>query len=177
MVDGILSRWSQRKTLARQGVVLTEPVAPPIPVSAAPVLGPTSQPEPPQAATLPGPGAQPPPELTLDDVQALTPASDFSPFVARTVAPQVRNAAMKKLFADPHYNVMDRLDIYIDDYNLADPLPASMLRQMVSAQFLKLVDTPAEEVSAPAAETAPLAEAAPLDASAPMPDQTPTPDT
>jgi hypothetical protein len=29
----------------------------------------------------------------------------------------VKNAAMKKLFADPHFNVMDRLDIYIDDYS------------------------------------------------------------
>ena len=56
------------------------------------------------------------------------------------VDPAVRNAAMKKLFTDPHYNVMDRLDTYIDDYSLSDPLPLSMLRKMASAQFLKLVD-------------------------------------
>ena len=48
--------------------------------------------------------------------------------MARDVAPEVRNAAMKKLFADPQFNVMDRLDTYIDDYSLPDPLPASMLR-------------------------------------------------
>jgi hypothetical protein len=60
--------------------------------------------------------------------------------MARDVAPEVRNAAMKKLFADPQFNVMDRLDTYIDDYSLPDPLPASMLRQMASAQFLKLFD-------------------------------------
>lgn len=161
MADGILSRWSQRKTLARQGVALAEPlVVPPAPV-----------PEPQQAATPAVPASEPAPELTLNDVQALTPASDFSPFVARTVAPEVRNAAMKKLFADPHYNVMDRLDIYIDDYNLADPLPASMLRQMVSAQFLKLVETPPEEAPASAVESVP------SDVAAALPDQTPTPDT
>ena len=30
---------------------------------------------------------------------------------------------MKKLFADPHYNVMDGLDVYIDDYSKPDPIP------------------------------------------------------
>ena len=39
---------------------------------------------------------------------------------------------MKKLFANPHYNVMDRLDIYIDDYSQPDPLPQSMLRQIAT---------------------------------------------
>jgi hypothetical protein len=39
------------------------------------------------------------------------------------VAPEVKNAAFKKLFADPHFNVMDGLDIYIDDYSKPDPLP------------------------------------------------------
>jgi hypothetical protein len=56
------------------------------------------------------------------------------------VAPEVRNAAMKKLFTDPHYNVMDGLDIYIDDYSLPSPMPESMLRQMASAKFLKLFE-------------------------------------
>ena len=76
----------------------------------------------------------------MQDVAALNADSDFKPFVARAVAPEVRNAAMKKLFADPHFNVMDGLDIYIDDYSMPDPLPASMLRKMASAKFLKLFD-------------------------------------
>jgi hypothetical protein len=33
----------------------------------------------------------------------------------------VRNAALKKLFTDPHFNVMDGLDVYIDDYGKPDP--------------------------------------------------------
>ena len=63
---------------------------------------------------------------------------------------------MKKLFADPHFNVMDGLDIYIDDYSKSDPIPESMLRQMASAKFLKLFDEDEEdagtngELSAPA---------------------------
>ena len=52
---------------------------------------------------------------------------------------------MKKLFADPHFNVMDRLDTYIDDYGKPDPIPPAMLRQLASAKFLKLFDDEDEE--------------------------------
>jgi hypothetical protein len=76
----------------------------------------------------------------MQDVAALNAESDFKPFMARAVSPEVRNAAMKKLFADPHFNVMDGLDIYIDDYSIPDPLPAAMLRKMASAKFLNLFD-------------------------------------
>jgi hypothetical protein len=89
--------------------------------------------------------------LTLQDAQALTPHSDYKPFMAHQVQPEVRNAAMKKLFADPHYNIMDGLDTYIDDYTKSDPIPESMLRQMVGAQFLKLFD---DEATVPAVPTA-----------------------
>ena len=81
---------------------------------------------------------------TLQDVADLTADSDYSAFVARAVAPQVRNAAMKKLFADPHFNVMDGLDTYIDDYSLPDPLPQAMLRKMASAKFMQLFDDKVE---------------------------------
>ena len=60
--------------------------------------------------------------------------------MAKNVGADVRNAAMKKLFTDPHYNVMDGLDIYISDYSIADPIPESMLRQMVGAKMLKIFD-------------------------------------
>jgi hypothetical protein len=90
---------------------------------------------------------------TLDDVRLLTPQSDFKPFMAPDVDPEVKNAAMKKLFADPHYNVMDGLDTYIDDYSKPDPLPESMLRQMVSAKFLNLFDDE-EEKTDPGKQTA-----------------------
>ncbi|MCX7224107.1 MAG: DUF3306 domain-containing protein, partial [Burkholderiales bacterium] len=131
MVDGFLGRWSQRKQAQRAGVPLDEPPAPvstlaPIPAIAAPAPG-----EPPAVETVAQPAPEPaPPPPSLDDARQLTPESDFRPFLARGVAPEVRNAAMKKLFADPQFNVMDRLDTYIDDYSLPDPLPASMLRQM-----------------------------------------------
>jgi hypothetical protein len=148
MADGFLGRWAQRKTDARQGKPLVEPellVTPqpaPAPLTPA-VAGLVAAPNPPELDRQPATEAdvvtQPLP-LTLQDAQALGRDSDFKPFIARGVDPAVRNAAMKKLFTDPHYNVMDRLDTYIDDYSQSDPLPLSMLRKMASAQFLKLVD-------------------------------------
>ena len=139
---GFLGRWARRKTDVLQGRPLDEPA--PVQktasgVSAAPLLPET---------TLPAAGRPPDTEpvapsaklLSLDDVKSLTGDSDFKPFMARQVGADVRNAAMKKLFADPHYNVMDGLDIYIGDYSIADPIPESMLRQMVGAKLLKIFD-------------------------------------
>jgi hypothetical protein len=153
MADGFLGRWAQRKADARQGRPLAEPELPtklpakplqttPGPAIAAAAPGSTETDAHPPAIATTDPEAPP---LTLQDAQALVKDSDFKPFIARGVDPAVRNAAMKKLFADPHYNVMDRLDIYIDDYSQADPLPLSMLRKMASAQFLNLVDEEPEK--------------------------------
>ncbi len=83
--------------------------------------------------------------MSLDDVKLLTKDSDFKPFMAHNVGPDVRNAAMKKLFEDPHFNIMDGLDIYIDDYSISEPIPESMLRQMASAKFLGLFEDDDEE--------------------------------
>jgi hypothetical protein len=137
--DRFLSRWSQRKMKAlnaREGgpAVDVAPLAQPVPsVPAVPAV--------PQAGAEPAPSEPPP---TLADVAQLTRGSDFSRFVAPDVDADVRNAALKKLFSDPHFNVMDGLDTYIDDYNKPDPLPAAMLRQMAQAHFLGLVTEPTE---------------------------------
>jgi hypothetical protein len=148
---GFLGRWARRKADALQGKQLEEPVAVAKPgtLDAAGVQIASSGPAEsapkgaPSSAASANVGAGEPPEkkaLSLDDVNLLTKDSDFKPFMARDVGPEVRNAAMKKLFADPHFNVMDGLDIYIDDYSKSDPIPESMLRQMASAKFLKLFD-------------------------------------
>ena len=141
--DGFLRRWSTRKSDARQGKTLA-------PEPTLETLA-TSQPDADQPPAILAPerstvsAAAP----TLDDVQQLTPASDFSAFVSREVPGDIKNAAMKKLFADPHFNVMDGLDVYIDDYSHPDPLAPAMLRQMASAQFLKLEEEPKESMLDP----------------------------
>jgi Protein of unknown function (DUF3306) len=160
---GFLSRWSRRKIDVREGRPLDEPKpTPPATKSDLPTVAPsasaatgaravpvsTSQ----NASVSDTPssthpdGQAPKAAPTLADAQQLTPESDFTSFMARGVAPDVKNAAMKKLFADPHFNVMDRLDIYIDDYSQPDPLPLAMLRQMTSAKTLNLFDDETEDV-------------------------------
>jgi len=146
--SGFLSRWSRRKAEVREGL-LSEEVAPSAALTASVVASthvPATAPlvaVTPKASTTATPEAKPTP--TLADVQQLTPESDFSGFMARGVTPDVKNAAMKKLFTNPHFNVMDRLDIYIDDYSQPDPLPIEMLRQMTSAKTLNLFDDEPEK--------------------------------
>ena len=148
--DNFLSRWSRRKVLVKQGEVVPtervlEPVPPPQSVRAEPVEAPPA-PDTGPSTRSGRTGAQPPPPLpTLADVAQLTRESNFARFVAPNVDPSVKNAAMKKLFADPHFNVMDGLDTYIDDYNKFEPIPRSMLRQMVHARALGLLDVELEE--------------------------------
>ena len=149
--EGFLSRWSRRKAQGRTGVEV-EPAPPaspdPLPAtanSAAPVTAPESPP------TTPG-GAEPPPPLpTMDDVAALTRESDYARFVMPGVGDDVKSAAMKKLFSDPHFNVMDGLDTYIDDYNKPDPIPLAMLRQMNQSKLLRLFDDEEQDDNPPPA--------------------------
>ena len=145
---GFLSRWSRRKAEVRDR---REPVEAKLPEAApltpAPPIAPAPSIAAPEADETTSP-AEPPP--TLDDVATLTPASDFKRFVAQDVDPTVKNAALKKLFTDPHYNVMDGLDTYIDDYGKPDPLPEGMLRQMVQSQFLGLFDDEKKKAEPPA---------------------------
>ncbi len=155
--DGFLGRWARRKNDALQGKPLDEPtpaaaVSPAgalLPAAAkaagADAALPTEPKAKPASDAKPAEPAEPIKQLSLDDVKDLTKESDFKPFMGRGVEPGVRNAAMKKLFADPHFNVMDGLDIYIDDYSKPDPLPLSMLRQMTSAKFLNLFDDDEED--------------------------------
>ena len=146
MPDGFLGRWSKRKLDAKEGK----------PVEAEP-LAPVVQPQvviPAEAGIQAPAPAEAPPPLTLEDAQALTAESDFRPFAARGVAPEVKNAAMKKLFSDPHYNVMDRLDTYIDDYSQPDPIPKEMLRKLASAKFLGLFDAEEKQEAEEAARLA-----------------------
>ena len=155
--DGFLSRWSRRKAQVRDGAAAL-PVAEPAQVTAA---APAAQPvvEAPVVARAAPASAEAPPLPTLADVAQLTRESDYSRFVAGGVDEGVKRAAMKKLFTDPHFNVMDGLDTYIDDYGKPDPIPLAMLRQMNQSKILKLFDDEEEEEKdkdkpAPAADVA-----------------------
>ena len=163
MSEGFFDRWSRRKQQARaeEAPVVAPadavPHTPPVSTEAPLSVAPTAQAGEPDA----------PPTPTMADTTELTIDSDFKPFMAKGVAPEVKNAAFKKLFADPHFNVMDRMDIYIDDYSIPSPLPESVLRQMASAKFLNLFDEEPEAGEAQAAAAAPMSGVTPHDDATP----------
>ncbi len=89
----------------------------------------------PAAPSVTEPGAAPAPEVPpVDSLQGL--ASDYRAFLNPQVDEGLRRTALKKLFHDPHFNVMDGLDVYIDDYSKPDPIPESMLKTLLHARGL-----------------------------------------
>ena len=145
--DNFLSRWSRRKHQVRQGVPLEEAPQPPAPAEPKPATG--------AANAL---AESPPEQVPMPSIESLTPDSDFSPFMRPEVDRGLRNQAMRTLFQDPRFNVMDGLDVYIDDYSKPDPLPEGWLEKMNQVSRLGAYEPPKEE--AQEAEKAEVAEAA-----------------
>jgi hypothetical protein len=107
--EAFLSRWSRLKDGSRAA----------------------SEQLPPQAQVVHDVQTAPPP---LPPVEELTSESDYRGFLHPKVDENLRRAALRKLFSDPHFNVMDGLDVYIDDYSKSEPLPAALLVQLTQAQ-------------------------------------------
>jgi len=127
--ERFLSRWSRRKLDVAKEAAAPKP-APPPPVAPAVAQG-AAKPELPSVDTLKG------------------LASEYKEFLHPEVDEKLRQAALKKLFHDPHFNVMDGLDTYIDDYSKPDPIPDAMLRTLSHARGL-LFDEKKEETQAAA---------------------------
>ncbi len=68
----------------------------------------------------------------LPPVDTLTSESDFTAFMRPGVDEVQKRGALKKLFSDPRFNVMDGLDTYIDDYTKPDPVEPSLARELLS---------------------------------------------
>lgn len=147
-----LKRWSRRKRAAAHGV----PDGPiPAPATSVPAAAAA-------AASVPGSVAEAAP---LPPVESLTFESDFSAFMQPKVAEDTKRAALRKLFSNPSFNVMDGLDIYVGDYTQADPMPAGMLEKLSAAYAMLDPVEPArkERADSPTPESA--GDAAPAGAS------------
>jgi uncharacterized protein DUF3306 len=105
--EPFLARWSRRKDEARRDAEENAPQPPAQSEAAPPELPPIDK-------------------LSLD--------SDFRGFMHPKVSEDQRRAALKKLFSEPHFNVMDGLDVYIEDYSKTEPIPAAMLATLRQAQ-------------------------------------------
>jgi hypothetical protein len=140
MIEGFLSRWSRRKSSLEKEVDPPKEKIDQTPVRSASdgdVLEQSDE------------QSQTPPPMTLEDVEKIDRfAPDFSAFMKPGVDPAVQQAALKKMFTDPHFNVMDGLDIYIDDYSKPDPLTPGMLERMAQSDMLNLFRKKPDAVAA-----------------------------
>ena len=152
-----LKRWSQRKLAASRA-----PAKPPAAVASLPEAPP---PVVAQAGAAPSAVAETG-APTLPPVDSLSFESDFTPFLQPEVDEAVKRQALRKLFSDPRFNVMDGLDVYIDDYNKFEPMTPDIVAQLNHAKFLfnppktrvnehgYVEDVPEEPVEAAAADDA-----------------------
>jgi hypothetical protein len=142
--DLSLKRWSQRKFEAARAknapATALSPLAAPLPIAApSPVAAPPSA-EVTQAAAAPASSA------TLPPVDSLTIDSDFTPFFQPKIGEALKRQALKQLFRDPRFNVMDGLDVYVGDYSIPDPISPDIVKQMVQGRYI--FDPPATRINA-----------------------------
>jgi hypothetical protein len=183
-----LRRWSQRKLESARAEVQTPAQAAPLPVDAsAAVQTPAGTAHPALERTASTSVSTQSANADLPAIESLTIDSDFAPFFKPQVDESIKRAALKQLFRDPRFNIMDGLDTYIDDYTQADPIPSAMLQDIMQRRVFfpasaesdpreRVIDDPprdhaassVEGIAPPIAPDAPLpsvALAAPVDAS------------
>lgn len=164
-----LRRWSQRKLDAAREAAAPDRIAPVreggtasgvdapggVPASAIPALrgdaaSPASAPgfaATPAIGPASAPSIAPPgPLQDLPALDTLTIDSDYTVFMQPGVDAQVTRTALKKLFSDPRFNVMDGLDVYISDYSKPDPIDPAIVRTLVQARYI--FNPPATRVNA-----------------------------
>lgn len=166
-VKGFLGRWSRLKREAA--------AAEPLPPVEAPVaIVPPQTPAVGQTEPDTDVPAEPPP------LESLGFDSDYRAFLGQKVDEGLKRAALKKLFHTPHFNTMDGLDVYIEDFNLYEPLPASMVSQLAHAKETLNPTLPDNWLTSVPDEAPPavpeLADATPEQAAAPALDSPPDED-
>lgn len=107
--EAFLDRWSRVKREVKAGAV------PPGTVEA-----------PAEATVLP----------SLETLAAQGLEADFAPFMQQGVEEATKRAAIQQLFKQPVFNVMDGLDVYIEDFNIYEPLMASELPGLAHARAM-----------------------------------------
>lgn len=119
--EAFLDRWSRVKREVRAGAVPPGTVEAP---ADAPLL----------------------PSLEVLAAQGLE--ADFAPFMQKGVEEATRRAAIQQLFKQPIFNVMDGLDVYIEDFNIYEPLAASELPGLSHARAMLFPEPEEKPVSA-----------------------------
>ena len=105
--------------------------------AAVPVIGsaPGAEGAEPPVRVTPNAGAKPPDDLpAVESLDGLS--SDYRGFLRPGVDDSLRRDALKKLFADPHFNAIDPFEAYSGDYTQGEPIDAAMMRTLEHAKGL-----------------------------------------
>jgi hypothetical protein len=119
-----LARWSRRKALSRQGEELPEP---PEDAELQEPAAEGTEASPVAADAVPE-GTEREAGLPADEIPELPPLesldenSDYSAFLGKGVAPDLKQKALQKLFHSPKFNIRDGLDDYDWDFTNPEPL-------------------------------------------------------
>jgi len=127
--EPFLERWSRMKTKEREAAK-----EPPLP---APAAAPAKSDE----------------ALPLPKIEDLKPDSDFRPFMNANVDPATRRDALKKLFADAHFNEPDPFEPFSGDLRVSESISPELLKTLNQAKKL-LFDEPEKTAAVPAEEKA-----------------------
>ncbi len=138
--ESFLARWSRRKLQPKEAAPEPADAGARAPLDAA---GAAAAEPAPGASGAPVPVPELPPIESLDGLR-----SEYQGFLNPRVDENIRRTALRKLFSDPHFNLMDGLDTYIDDYSIPDPIPEALLRQMHQAKALFLFGDEEQEGAA-----------------------------
>ena len=76
-------------------------------------------------------------DLQLPPLTSISLNTDFTPFMQAKVPAALRQQALKALFREPHFNAMDGLDTYIDDYTQFEPIAPDVLEKLSAWQAIK----------------------------------------
>jgi hypothetical protein len=137
-----LRRWSRRKLASARPTTTELQQAASVPPTAAPMTqapaavsasAVASTEVPPATDREVAAGDEAPP---LPPIDSLTFDSDFSGFLSPKVGETVKRQALRKLFNDPRFNVMDGLDVYIDDYSKFEPIPDDVVAKLQHARYI-----------------------------------------
>ncbi len=115
--EGLLTRWSRRKSQTREDNAREDEL----------LEGKPNNPidETNQKAKLQESVAETSEVLTdadMPDIESLHEDSDFSLFMSPGVSDKLRNLALRKMFSAPVFNLRDGLDEYDEDYTSFEPL-------------------------------------------------------
>ena len=162
--DSFLTRWSRRKRAVREqppaesSQAVDGPAADATPSESEAVIddpavdmdGDVGADDPavePATGTEPRADDLPPPETLSAD-------SDFTAYLGKRVAREVRRAALRQLFSSPKFNVRDGLDDYDEDYtnfqSLGDTVTAHMRHHVERLRQRAMADDHEEEVASDA---------------------------